>query len=277
MSNVLQIGHSPDPDDAFMFCALSHGAIKIRDFEIDHVLEDIQSLNERAMKGDLEVTAISAHAFLSVADKYWIMATGASMGEGYGPVVISKEALTIDELEGKRVAIPGEITTAALLSRIFLPKFDAVVRPFDAIFDAVDKGDADAGVIIHEGQLTYADKGYHKILDFGEHWEKETGLPLPLGLDVVRRDLGRELAEEINTAMRASIDWAYENEEEALTYSLKFGRGLERELGRRFVKMYVSDITKDMGDAGEKALRELFARAEAAGVVDKAPEFELIR
>jgi len=277
MSKVLQIGHSPDPDDAFMFCALSHGAVKIRDFEIDHVLEDIQSLNERAMKGDLEVTAISAHAFLSVADKYWIMATGASMGEGYGPVVISKEALTIDELEGKRVAIPGEITTAALLSRIFLPKFEAVVRPFDTIFDAVDKGDADAGVIIHEGQLTYADKGYHKILDFGEQWEKETGLPLPLGLDVVRRDLGRELAVEINTAMRASIDWAYENEEEALTYSLKFGRGLERELGRRFVKMYVSDITKDMGDAGEKALRELFARAEAAGVVDKAPEFELIR
>ena len=277
MSNVLQIGHSPDPDDAFMFCALSHGAVKIRDFEIDHVLEDIQSLNERAMNGDLEVTAISAHAFLSVADKYWIMATGASMGEGYGPVVISKEALTVDELEGKRVAIPGEITTAALLSRIFLPKFEAVVRPFDAIFDAVDKGDADAGVIIHEGQLTYADKGYHKILDFGEQWEKETGLPLPLGLDVVRRDLGRELAVEINTAMRASIDWAYENEEEALTYSLKFGRGLERELGRRFVKMYVSDITKDMGAAGEKALRELFARAEAAGVVDKAPEFELIR
>lgn len=277
MSKVLQIGHSPDPDDAFMFCALSHGAVKIRDFEIDHVLEDIQSLNERAMKGDLEVTAISAHAFLSVADKYWIMATGASMGEGYGPVVISKEALTIDELEGKRVAIPGEITTAALLSRIFLPKFETVVRPFDTIFDAVDKGDADAGVIIHEGQLTYADKGYHKILDFGEQWEKETGLPLPLGLDVVRRDLGRELAVEINTAMRASIDWAYENEEEALTYSLKFGRGLERELGRRFVKMYVSDITKDMGDAGEKALRELFARAEAAGVVDKAPEFELIR
>ena len=277
MSNVLQIGHSPDPDDAFMFCALSHGAVKIRDFEIDHVLEDIQSLNERAMNGDLEVTAISAHAFLSVADKYWIMATGASMGEGYGPVVISKEALTVDDLEGKRVAIPGEITTAALLSRIFLPKFEAVVRPFDAIFDAVDKGDADAGVIIHEGQLTYADKGYHKILDFGEQWEKETGLPLPLGLDVVRRDLGRELAVEINTALRASIDWAYENEEEALTYSLKFGRGLERELGRRFVKMYVSDITKDMGDAGEKALRELFARAEAAGIVDKAPEFELIR
>ncbi len=278
MADSIQIGHSPDPDDAFMFCALSHGAVKIRDFEIDHVLEDIQSLNERAMNGDLEVTAISAHAYLSVADKYWIMATGASMGEGYGPVVVSKNAMSIADLEGKRVAIPGEITTAALLAKIFLPKFEPVVRPFDKIFDAIDAGEADAGVIIHEGQLTYGDLGYHKILDFGERWSEETGgLPLPLGLDVVRRDLGKELATEINRAMRASIDWAYENEDEALTYSLKFGRGLERELGRRFVKMYVSELTKDMGDAGEQALRELFKRAETAGVVDKAPDFELIR
>ncbi len=277
MADVLSIGHSPDPDDAFMFCALSNGAVKIRDFEIEHVLQDIQTLNERAMRGELAVTAISAHAFLSVADKYWIMATGASMGEGYGPVVISKAPMTVEELRGKRLAIPGSITTAALLARIFLPDFEPVVRPFDAIFDAVDRDEADAGVIIHEGQLTYRDKGYHKIEDFGERWEKETGLPLPLGLDVVRKDLGRELAEEINRAMRASIDWAYANEDEALTYSLQFGRGLERELGRRFVKMYVSELTKDMGDAGEKALRELFSRAEAAGAVDKAPEFELIR
>jgi 1,4-dihydroxy-6-naphthoate synthase len=278
MTEVLSIGHSPDPDDAFMFCALSHGAVKIRDYEIDHVLQDIQTLNERAMNGELAVTAISAHAYLSVADKYWIMATGASMGEGYGPVVVSKTAMSVADLEGKRVAIPGAITTAALLARIFLPKFEPVVRPFDEIFDAVDNGEADAGVIIHEGQLTYADEGYHKIQDFGEQWAQETGgLPLPLGLDVVRRDLGRDLAEEINRAMRASIDWAYENEDEALTYSLQFGRGLERELGRRFVKMYVSELTKDMGDSGETALRELFARAEKAGVVDKAPDFELIR
>jgi len=277
MSEVLSVGHSPDPDDAFMFCALSNGSVKIRDFEIDHVLQDIQTLNERAMKGELAVTAISAHAYLSVADKYWIMATGASMGEGYGPVVISKAPMTKEEIEGKRLAIPGEITTAALLARIFLPKFEPVIRPFDEIFDAVDRGDADAGVIIHEGQLTYADKGHHKIEDLGELWKKETELPLPLGLDVVRKDLGRELAEEINRAMRASIEWAYENEDEALTYSLQFGRGLERELGRRFVKMYVSELTKDMGDSGEKALRELFSRAEAAGAVDEAPAFELIR
>jgi 1,4-dihydroxy-6-naphthoate synthase len=274
---VLRIGHSPDPDDAFMFCALGNGAVRIRDYRIEHVLEDIESLNHRAMRGDLEVTAISAHAFLDLADKYWIMATGASIGEGYGPVVISATSMKPEELEGKPVAIPGDKTTAALLARIYLPPFEPVIRPFDAIFGAVDAGDAVAGIIIHEGQLTYAGKGYHKLMDFGEKWEKDTGLPLPLGLDVVRRDLGRELATEINRAMRASIDWAYENEEEALTYALKFGRGLERELGRRFVKMYVSELTKDMGEAGEKALHELFARAERAGVTEKAPDFELIR
>ena len=274
---VLRIGHSPDPDDAFMFCALGNRAVRIRDYRIEHVLEDIESLNHRAMRGDLEVTAISARAFLDVSDKYWIMATGASIGEGYGPVAISKKAIRPEELEGKRIAIPGDKTTAALVARIYLPEFEPVIRSFDEIFDAVDAGDVTAGIIIHEGQLTYADKGYHKIMDFGEQWKRDTDLPLPLGLDVVRRDLGRELALEINRAMRASIDWAYENEDEALTYALKFGRGLERELGRRFVKMYVSDLTKDMGESGEKALRELFARAEKAGVVTKAPKFELIR
>jgi 5,8-dihydroxy-2-naphthoate synthase len=274
---VMQIGHSPDPDDAFMFCALSRGAVRIRDFKIDHVLADIETLNQKAMKGELEVTAISAHAFLDVADKYWIMATGASMGEGYGPVVVTKKAARKEDLRGKRVAIPGTRTTAALLARIFLPPFEPVVRPFDQIFDAVANGEADAGVLIHEGQLTYASEGFHKVEDFGETWRDETGLPLPLGLDVVRRDLGRELAEEVNRAMRASIDWAYENEDEALSYALEFGRGLERELGRRFVKMYVSDLTKDMGDAGEKALRELFSRAASAGVIRSAPDFDLIR
>lgn len=274
---VLQIGHSPDPDDAFMFCALSNGAVKIRDYRIEHVLEDIESLNQRAMKEELEVTAISAHAYLSIADKYWIMATGASMGEGYGPVLVSRSARTIEELKGKRIAIPGERTTAALLAHIYLDDFDALVRPFDQIFDAVEGGEAEAGVIIHEGQLTYASKGYHKVEDFGERWEKENGLPLPLGLDVVRRDLGMDLAKEINRAMRDSIDWAYANEEEALTYALQFGRGLERELGRRFVKMYVSELTRDMGEPGRKALETLYRKGREAGVIDDAPKVELVR
>jgi 1,4-dihydroxy-6-naphthoate synthase len=260
-----------------MFCALSKGAVRIRDFRIEHALDDIETLNHRALAGELEVTAVSAHAYLDLADKYWILATGASMGEGYGPVVIAKTPMKKEDLRGKRVAIPGEKTTAALLARIFLPEFEPVVRPFDKIFETVARDEAEAGVLIHEGQLTYSQEGFHKIEDFGEKWEEETGLPLPLGLDVVRKDLGRDLAREINDALRESIEWAYDHEEEALTYALQFGRGLERELGRRFVKMYVSDLTKDMGESGEKALKELFSRAKAAGVVSRAPAIELIR
>jgi 1,4-dihydroxy-6-naphthoate synthase len=274
---TLRIGHSPDPDDAFMFCALSRGAVRIRDYRIEHVLDDIETLNHRALKGELEVTAVSAHAYLDLAEKYWILATGASMGEGYGPVVIAKTPMKKEYLKGKRVAIPGEKTTAALLAKIFLPPFAPVVRPFDRIFETVARGEAEAGVLIHEGQLTYEKEGFHKVEDFGERWEKETGLPLPLGLDVVRKDLGRDLAREINDALRESIEWAYDHEDEALTYALQFGRGLKRELGRRFVKMYVSELTRDMGERGEKALSELFSRAEAAGVVRKAPPLELIR
>ena len=274
---VLRIGHSPDPDDAFMFCALAHGAVRIRDYEVEHVLEDIESLNDRALRGELPVTAISAHAWLSVADRYWIMASGASMGEGYGPVVISRKARKLEELAGERVAIPGPRTTAALLARCYLGDFEPVIVPFDRIFETVDSGRALAGVLIHEGQLTWASRGYHRLSDFGIRFGEETGLPLPLGLDVVRRDLGRALALEVNRAMRQSIDWAYAHEEEALDYALRFGRGLERELGRRFVRMYVSGLTRDMGDAGEAALRALFAMAERAGVVARAPDFTLIR
>jgi 1,4-dihydroxy-6-naphthoate synthase len=259
-----------------MFCALARGAVRIRDYAIEHVLEDIESLNLRALRGDLEVTAISAHAYLSLVDRYWVLSTGASMGEGYGPVLVSRTPRSIDELVGKRVAIPGEKTTAALLTWIYLRDFEPVVRPFDKIFEAIDSGDAEAGVLIHEGQLTYASEGYAKIEDFGERWQKETELPLPLGLDVVRSDLGMDLAREINAALRASIDWAYQNEEEALDYALQFGRGLEREMGRRFVKMYVSDLTREMGARGVKALETLFQRGAEAGVISEPPELTLV-
>ncbi|MXW37893.1 MAG: ABC transporter substrate-binding protein [Acidobacteria bacterium] len=274
---ILRVGHSPDPDDAFMFCALAKGAVRIRDYQVEHVLEDIESLNDRALAGELPITAISAHAYLSVADRYWIMATGASMGEGYGPVVVSRKAGSLEDLAGRRVAIPGPRTTAALLARCYIGEFEPVVVPFDQIFETVEAGRAEAGVVIHEGQLTYEARGFHLLSDFGVRFEDEHGLPLPLGLDVVRRDLGRDLAIEVNRAMRASIDWAYANEDEALDYALLFGRGLERELGRKFVKMYVSALTRDMGDSGEAALRALFTMAERAGVVSEAPDFELIR
>lgn len=274
---VLRIGHSPDPDDAFMFCALAKGAVRIRDFAIEHVLEDIESLNRRAASGEVEVTAISAHAYLSVADQYWVLATGASMGEGYGPVLVARRRMSLESLAGKKVAIPGEKTTAALLARLYLPDFVPLVRPFDKIFEAVDREEAEAGVLIHEGQLTYAASGYHKVLDFGERWGAETGLPLPLGLDVVRSDLGMDLACEINRALAESIDWAYRHEAEALDYALRFGRGLARDLGRRFVQMYVSDLTRDMGEEGERALAELFRRAAAAGITGTAPPLIVIR
>jgi 1,4-dihydroxy-6-naphthoate synthase len=274
--HVLQIGHSPDPDDAFMFCALGRGAVRIRDYAIKHVLEDIESLNQRALEGDLEVTAISAHAYLSLTDRYWVLSTGASMGEGYGPVLVARENLSLEDLVGKRVAIPGEKTTAALLTRIYLEDFVPVVRPFDKIFEAVDSGEVEAGVLIHEGQLTYASRGYSKVEDFGERWDKETGLPLPLGLDVVRSDLGMELATEINRALRDSIEWAYRNEDVALDYALQFGRGLDRELGRRFVKMYVSELTRDMGKRGRRALETLYQRAAQAGIIAEPPHVTLI-
>lgn len=273
---ILKIGHSPDPDDAFMFCALARRAVRIRDYAIEHVMEDIESLNRRALNGELEVTAISAHAYVSLADRYWVLSTGASMGEGYGPVLVSKKSLSPQDLTGKRVAIPGETTTAALLARIYLGEFIPVVRPFDEIFETIESGEAEAGVLIHEGQLTYAAKGYEKVQDFGERWNEETGLPLPLGLDVVRADLGKELAKEINDALRASIEWAYDNEEEALDYALQFGRGLDREMGRRFVKMYVSDLTRDMGERGRQALATLFQRGVEAGVITAPPQLTMI-
>ena len=273
---ILKIGHSPDPDDAFMFCALARRAVRIRDYAIEHVMEDIESLNRRALNGELEVTAISAHAYVSLADRYWVLSTGASMGEGYGPVLVSKKSLSPQELTGKRVAIPGEKTTAALLTRIYLGEFIPVVRPFDEIFETIESGEAEAGVLIHEGQLTYSAKGYKKVQDFGERWKEETGLPLPLGLDVVRADLGKELAKEINDALRASIEWAYDNEEEALDYALQFGRGLEREMGRRFVKMYVSDLTRDMGERGRQALATLFQRGVEAGAITEPPQLTMI-
>src|SRR5574340_668718 len=234
---IIRVGHSPDPDDAFMFYGLSSGKVKLEGIRIEHMLEDIQSLNERALKAELEVTAISAHAFPSVADKYWIMATGASLGEGYGPVIVSRKYRTLDELRGKTVATPGKLTTATLLFNIFT---DGIVRedvPFDQIMDRVTSGEFAAGLLIHEGQITYGREGFNKVLDFGELWERETdGLPLPLGLDVVRKDLGEKLARRLSVGLKESIRYGYTHQEEAIPYALKWGRGIDTKLGERFVK-----------------------------------------
>jgi 1,4-dihydroxy-6-naphthoate synthase len=274
---VLRVGHSPDPDDAFMFYGLAHGHVRIRDYRIEHVLEDIESLNRRAAQKDLEVTAISAHAYPRVADAYHILSTGASMGRGYGPVMVATRPMTLADLRGKRVAIPGPWTTAALLTAIYAEGYTPVEIVFDDIPRAVLAGEVDAGVVIHEAQLTYAGMGLVKIADYGELWAAETdGLPLPLGLDVVRADLGLELCQEINRGLKESILHARANLDDAIAYALTFGRGLDKELGKKFVGMYVSEDTVDMGQPGRKALRLLFERGAAKGVIPQVPELVVI-
>jgi 1,4-dihydroxy-6-naphthoate synthase len=273
---IVKVGHSPDPDDAFMFYGLSSEKVKLDGIKIEHMLEDIQSLNMRAMNGELEVTAISAHAFPYVADKYWIMATGASMGEGYGPVLVSKKYSTLEELKGKKVATPGKMTTATLLFKSFAQGIENVDIPFDEVMPRVASGEFDAGVIIHEGQLTYAAEGFTKIVDYGEFWAKETnGLPLPLGLDVVRRDLGEEMARKLSKGLKESIHYGYTHQAESVPYAMKWGRGIDYALGERFVKMYVSELTIDMGEQGRKALEYLFKLGFERGIIPAVPDFEL--
>jgi len=277
-TRVLRFGHSPDPDDAFMFYGLARGAVRIRDFQVEHVLFDIQTLNEMAMSGEIEVTAISAHAYPAVADRYWIMRCGASMGIGYGPILVAAPdgPASLEALAGARIAIPGLLTTAWLVARLYLPPFEAVVHPFDDIPRAVAEGAVDAGLVIHEGQITYADQGLVKLGDLGEAWQADTGLPLPLGLDVVRKDLGRELAAEVSRGLADSIRYAFDHEDDAVAYALDYGRGLDTEKARTFVRMYVNEYTRDMGEEGRRALRTLFDRAAAAGYTEPVGEIDLI-
>lgn len=273
---VVRVGHSPDPDDAFMFYGLASGKVKLEGVQIEHILEDIQSLNRRALNAELEVTAISAHAFPHVAEKYWIMKTGASMGEGYGPVIVSRHYRSLGELRGKTVGTPGALTTATLLFKVFTDGIANIDMPFDRIMDAVDTGEVDAGLLIHEGQITYQSLGYHKILDFGELWERDTDrLPLPLGLDVVRKDLGEELAVALSRGLRESIRYGYDHQNESIPYALKWGRGIGKDLGEKFVKMYVNELTIDMGEKGQQALNLLFGKAFQKGIIPELPHVTL--
>jgi 1,4-dihydroxy-6-naphthoate synthase len=224
----------------------------------------------------LEVTAISAHAFTHVADHYWIMRTGASMGEGYGPVIVAKKNYRREDLRGKVVATPGRLTTANLLFKIYMDGIANIDMPFDQIIEAVLSEKVDAGLLIHEGQITYKELGLHKVVDFGEEWEKDShGLPLPLGLDVVRKDLGEELARRLSRALQESIHYGYQHQDESIPYALEFGRGIEAGLGAKFVKMYVNEVTIDMGEAGKKALQLLFERAYEKKLIPKPPVVDL--
>jgi 1,4-dihydroxy-6-naphthoate synthase len=259
---LIRLGHSPDPDDAFMFWALAAEKIDTRGFDFEHVLRDIQTLNEWALEGMLETTAISLHAYPFVQDRYKLLPHGASMGSGYGPVVVSRRRLTRDQLRESEIAVPGRMTTAFLVLRLYLGDFRFREVPFDRIIEEVKSGDADAGLLIHEGQLTYAAEGLEKVADLGEWWLLETGLPLPLGVNVARRDLGTEVLHDLSEVLRESIKAGLENRSEAMAYALEFGRGLDTELADRFVGMYVNDLTCDYGEEGRQAVAELLRRGE---------------
>lgn len=261
----IRIGHSPDSDDAFMFYALAKGLIPTDPYEIVHVIEDIETLNQRALAAELEVTAISVHAYAYVAKDYVFMPCGASIGDQYGPLVVSKTP--IDTLAGKRVAIPGIMTTAYLTLSLFQPDFEAETRPFDKILDAVQQDEVDAGLIIHEGQLTYAREGLHKVIDLGEWWYEETGLPLPLGANVIRRNLGTEKIREITALLKQSIQYSLEHRERGLAYAMTYARDMETSLADKFVGMYVNDYTLDYGEKGRAGVRELLHRGSASGII----------
>ena len=274
---TLRFGHSPDADDAFMFYGFHAGLATVAGCAVEHVLEDIQSLNKRAIeRADLEITAVSAHAYAFLSDRYAILSCGASMGLGYGPVVVAREERSFDSLRGCRVAIPGALTTSALLLRIECPESIPVEVRFDQIPAAVARGEVEAGILIHESQLTYQDQGLVKVLDFGELWRSRDRLPIPLGLDVVRRDLGPDLMRAVSEGFRNSIQAAFDYEDAAIDYALQFGRGLGFAKGKQFVRMYVNRLTLQMGDEGVSALERLYARALDAGILDERPEIDVI-
>ena len=270
----IRIGHSPDSDDAFMFYAIANGLIPTGGFEIVQVAEDIESLNKRAVNGELEVTAISVHAYAYVAQHYALMPCGASIGDRYGPLVVSKEPMQREDLAGKKIAIPGEMTTAYLTLRLCQPDFNPEVVQFDQILPYVREGNADAGLIIHEGQLTYGQAGLHKVVDLGEWWYEETGLPLPLGANAIRRDLGVEKIRRITALIKQSIQYSLEHREGGLAYAMNYARDMETELADRFVGMYVNDYTLDYGEKGRAGVRELMERGYRSGVIPHPVDVE---
>jgi 1,4-dihydroxy-6-naphthoate synthase len=274
----LTLGHSPDPDDAFMFWALAAGRVESGAYTFEHILQDIQTLNERALRGELHITAISIHAYAHVLERYALLPTGSSMGDGYGPRIVTRKdsGLALADLRGRRTAIPGEMTTAALALRLCLGDVDTEVVPFDEIGARVAGGDFDAGLLIHEGQLTYADEGLDLILDLGAWWKQETGLPLPLGGNAIRKDLGTTRMREINRILRASITAGLEHRSQALDHALQYARNMDKDRADSFVAMYVNDFTLDYGETGRKAVAELLRRGADAGILPRVAQLEFV-
>ncbi len=295
---TIRFGHSPDPDDAFMFYAIAKNKIDTKEFRIAHVVEDIESLNQRALKAELEVTAVSVHAYAYIHHQYAILRSGASIGDQYGPIIVSRESSPLvgeekgggvppsllspvkgegvkHSLRGKTIAVPGMLTTAFLALKLFEPEFRYVIVPFDQILDFVKSGKADCGLVIHEGQLTYQEHGLHKILDLGEWWWRQTGLPLPLGVDVIQKSLGLEKMKSFSQVFKDSILYSLGHRKEALYYALPYGRGISEETGDQFVGMYVNDYTVDLGQNGEESIRELLKRGYEQKILSEkvTPEF----
>jgi 1,4-dihydroxy-6-naphthoate synthase len=264
----LKLGHSPDPDDAFMFWALAKDLVDCEGLEFEHVLEDIETLNQRAARGELEITALSVHAYAFLHDRYLLLPHGASMGDGYGPLFVARRPMTIGALRAARIAVPGLRTSAYLAARLALGEFEAAVVPFDGIMDAVRAGEVDAGLLIHEGQLTYKDAGLHEVLNLGVWWREQTdGLPLPLGVNAIRRDLPGDVIRKATRVLERSIRHGLEHRAPAVQHALQWGRGLETTLADRFIGMYVNELTLDLGHRGRAGIDEFLRRGHAAGLV----------
>jgi 1,4-dihydroxy-6-naphthoate synthase len=276
VTRVIHVAHSPDSDDAFMFYALAEGLVETDGITYVHELQDIETLNQRALRGELEVTAVSIHAYASLTDRYALLTSGASMGDRYGPRLVSRAPAARADVRGKRIAIPGPLTSAYLALRLYEPDFVPVFTPFDKIEDAVVDGDVDLGLLIHEGQLTFGDRGLHLVADMGEWWFQETGLPLPLGGNVIRKDLGLPLMQKISGHLRDSIQYGLRHRRDALDHAMRFARGLDRSKADTFVGMYVNDWTLDYGERGRRAIRELLARGVAAGVIPRNVTVEFV-
>jgi len=284
--DVFTLGHSSDPDDAFMFYAIAENKIDLRGYRFEHRLEDIQTLNERALRGELHISAISIHAYPYVANKYALLPCGASMGDGYGPVVIRKRStLNADSthdaearefLSGKKIAVPGKMTSAFLALELFLGEFDYVVVPFDQIFEAVRSGRADVGLIIHEGQLTYERSGFEKVIDLGEWWKRETGLPLPLGGNVLRKDIPHPIQRDLVEIIRESIEFGLAHRDEAVRHALPYAREMNADLASKFIGMYVNEFTLDYGEIGRTAIRKLLGDARDKGYIAAPIEVEFV-
>jgi 1,4-dihydroxy-6-naphthoate synthase len=272
----IRVGHTPDMDDAFMFYALNEGKVPLNGFRVEHVIEDIQALNRRALNAELDITAISAAAYPSVAKRYWILSVGSSIGQGYGPLVISKQPLKAADVAGRRVAVPGLHTTACVLLRLAIPEAIPVELRFEEIPQAILSGQVEAGVVIHEWQLTYRDAGLVPVLDLGMWWQREVKLPLPLGLNVVKRSLKRKPAARLAALLKDSILYAFAHRDDAVAYAMRYGRGTDLERAKQFIGMYVNEESLTLSKHSQEALRELFRRSHRAELIPDIPKLRVI-